>query len=119
MKKTVLFFLVPCMVLLSFCSSSYKNIRASLPSLSSKTDGVYNGEYNMSGTPNKAAVEVTVQDKIITAIKIVRHVCSPIGKKAERITESVIEQQSLDVDAISGATSSSLTILKAIENALQ
>jgi len=34
------------------------------------------------------------------------------------IVDSVIENQSLDVDAISGATYSSKVILKAIENAL-
>ncbi len=38
---------------------------------------------------------------------------------AEIITDKVIDTQSLQVDAISGATYSSKTILKAIENALK
>jgi uncharacterized protein with FMN-binding domain len=119
MKKLFVVFAITFMVLFGSCSSSYKSIKAVLPDLSNRADGVYRGEYSMSGTPNKAAVEVTVQNESITAITIVRHVRSPIGKKAEKITDSVIEQQSLNVDVISGATSSSIAILKAIENALQ
>jgi len=117
--KKILILSITFMILLGSCASNYKNVKASLPDLGNKTDGVYRGEFSLSGTPNKATVEVTLQEKCITAIKIVHHFCSPIGKKAEKITERVIEQQSLDVDAVSGATSSSMAILKAIENALQ
>ena len=119
MKKFFVLFSVMFMALFGSCSSSYKNVKAALPDLSNRADGVYRGEYSLSGTPNKATVEVTVQGKSITAITIVHHFCSPIGRKAEKITDRVIEQQSLNVDAISGATSSSMAILKAIENALQ
>jgi uncharacterized protein with FMN-binding domain len=65
------------------------------------------------------ALEVTVQNKNITAIKIIKHSCSPIGKKAEKITGRIIEEQSLGVGTVSGATGSSKTILKAVENALR
>jgi uncharacterized protein with FMN-binding domain len=119
MKKFFVLFSITFMALFGSCSSSYKSVKAVLPDLSNRADGVYRGEYSVSGTPNKATVEVTLQDKSITAIKIVRHFCSSIGRKAEKITDKVIEQQSLSVDAISGATSSSIAILKAIENALQ
>lgn len=40
------------------------------------------------------------------------------GASAEIITDKVTEAQSLDVDIVSGATSSSKVILKAIEDAL-
>ncbi len=40
------------------------------------------------------------------------------GEAAEVITDHVIEAQSLQADTISGVTSSSKVILKAIENAL-
>ena len=40
------------------------------------------------------------------------------GAAAEEITDKVIAAQSLQVDTISGATSSSKVVLKAIENAL-
>jgi uncharacterized protein with FMN-binding domain len=84
-----------------------------------KFDGLYRGNYVLSGTPVKVVLDVTIQNKNIVAINIVEHFCSPIGKKAEKITDRIIEQQSLNVDAISGATGSSKAILKAVENALQ
>jgi uncharacterized protein with FMN-binding domain len=101
------------------CSTTYKDLKASLPDLNGKSDGVYRGQYSVSGTPVKVTLDVVVQNNNIAAINIVRHVCSPIGKKAEKITEKVIERQSLDVDVISGATGSSMGILKAVENALR
>jgi len=62
---------------------------------------------------------VTIQNHKITDIKIVEHSCSPIGKKAEKIIDRIIENQNLDVDAVSCATVSSKTIIKAVEIALQ
>ena len=44
---------------------------------------------------------------------------SPIGKKAENIVSRIINRQSLDVDVVSGATISSIAIIKAVENALE
>jgi uncharacterized protein with FMN-binding domain len=41
------------------------------------------------------------------------------GKTAEVITDSIIDEQKIDVDAISGATNSSTVIKKAVENALK
>jgi uncharacterized protein with FMN-binding domain len=87
--------------------------------MENKPDGVYRGIYDLSGTPVKVTLDVTVQNQSITAIHIVRHSCSPIGKKAEKITAKIIENQSLNVDAVSGATGSSVAILKAVENALE
>ena len=77
------------------------------------------GNYDLSGTPVKVTLDVTVQRGIISSIKIIEHFCSPIGKKAEKIVERIIEGQSLSIDAISGATASSKAILKAVEDALR
>jgi len=41
-----------------------------------------------------------------------------LGGKAESIVDDVIAKQSLDVDVVTGATYSSSTILKAIEDSL-
>ena len=87
--------------------------------MAGKPDGVYRGNYDLKGSPVRVILDVTVQDEKITAIKIVKHISSPIGKKAEKITERIIEKQDLGVDAVSGATGSSKAILKAVENALQ
>jgi uncharacterized protein with FMN-binding domain len=106
-------------LMLSCGSSSFKTIEASLPVMAGKPDGVYRGNYDLKGSPVRVILDVTVQDEKITAIKIIRHFCSPIGRKAERIIDQIIEKQDLGVDAVSGATGSSKAILKAVENALQ
>jgi uncharacterized protein with FMN-binding domain len=100
-------------------SNSFAEIQALLPDMNGKSDGLYRGNYSLSGSPVKVVLDVTIQDKNIVAINIIDHFCSPIGKKAEKITGKIIEQQSLNVDAISGATGSSKAILKAVENALR
>ena len=100
-------------------TSSLAEIKAFLPDMKEKTNGVYRGNYSLSGTPVRVTLDVTVQNNDIIEIKIIEHTSSPIGRKAERITQNIIEEQSLEIDAISGATASSKAILKAVENALQ
>jgi uncharacterized protein with FMN-binding domain len=78
-------------------------------------DGIYTGSY--AKFPVDAKVKVTVKDHRITAIDLIEH-GNGKGAPAEVIPGKVVEAQSLDVDAISGATYSSKVILKAIENAL-
>ena len=122
MRKSVkigLLVITIIIVILISCSTQYKTIEASLPDLAGKTDGTYRGFYDLSGTPIKVTLDVTVRGQNITIIDIISHKSSPIGKKAEKITGHIIERQSLDIDAISGATGSSKAILKAVENALQ
>ena len=92
-----------------------KKIPISDVDLTQISDGTYRGSY--SHTPVSAEVEVTVKDYKITKIDIISH-DNGFGKKAEAITDEVVEKGTLKVDAVSGATHSSLVILKAIENAL-
>lgn len=115
------FFVLPAliMLLISCRSSSFAQIQVTTPEMNRINDGVYRGNYSLSGTPVRVTLDVIIQNQTIIGINIINHVCSPIGKKAERIIETVIERQSLEVDAISGATGSSIAILKAIENALE
>ena len=79
-------------------------------------DGVYVGEYDVDFI--YAKVEVTVQNGEITNINILEH-RHERGKTAEVITDSIVDEQKTDVDAISGATNSSTVIKKAVENALK
>ena len=79
-------------------------------------DGVYVGEYDVDFI--YAKVEVTVQSGEITNINILEH-RHERGKTAEVITDSIVDEQKIDVDAISGATNSSIVIKKAVENALK
>ena len=79
-------------------------------------DGVYIGEYDVNFI--YAKVEVTVQNGEITNINILEH-RNERGKAAEAITNKIVDEQKIDVDAISGATNSSTVIKKAVENALK
>jgi len=80
------------------------------------SDGTYIGEYDVNFI--YAKVEVTVQNGEITNINILEH-RHERGKAAEAITNKIVDEQKIDVDAISGATNSSTVIKKAVENALK
>ncbi|EKQ55470.1 MULTISPECIES: FMN-binding protein [unclassified Clostridium] len=84
--------------------------------LSKISDGKYTGSYDISLI--SAKVSVTVKDHKIENIDLLEHK-NERGKPAEVIPSMVVKAQSLQVDTISGATNSSKTILKAIENALE
>ena len=79
-------------------------------------DGVYVGEYFIEDLLG-AEVEVTVIDHKITEVEILQHKHGK-GEDAEVITNDIIENQSIGVDIITGATYSSKFILKATENAI-
>lgn len=84
--------------------------------LTSLEEGIYQGECYIDEFLG-ASIEVLVENGKIESINILDHKYGK-GKKAEAIVDTVIERQSLEVDAIAGATGSSKTILKAIQNAL-
>ncbi len=80
------------------------------------SDGIYIGEYDVNFI--YAKVEVTVEEGKIVSINILEH-RHERGKSAEIVIEKIMEEQKIDVDAISGATNSSTVIKKAVENALK
>ncbi|MCI9532547.1 MAG: FMN-binding protein [Lachnospiraceae bacterium] len=83
--------------------------------ISDVPDGVYAGGYDVDFV--YAKVEVTVQNGVITEIDILEHK-NGRGSRAEVIADRIVEEQKIDVDAVSGATNSSIVIKKAVENAL-
>ena len=92
-----------------------QNISVSMPDLANIPDGDYIGEYLIA--PVFVKVEVSVRNHQITNIAILQH-DNGLGSTAESIVNDVVKEQSLDADAVSGATVSSKCILKAVENAL-
>lgn len=84
-------------------------------SLEEIDDGSYEGDYK--AFPVTVKLNVEVKDHKMTRIAILKH-DNGKGKKAEEITDEIIDEQSLDVDIVSGATYSSMVILKAVEDAL-
>jgi len=84
--------------------------------LNTVQDGTYTGVYQ-----NKillAVVQVEVSNHEIISIEVLEHKDAYM-EQARMIADDVVGGQSLDVDAISGATLTSDTVLKAIEDALQ
>lgn len=79
-------------------------------------DGEYTGTVRI--LPVTAKVRVAVKDGVITGIDLVSHFHGP-DHGVDEILGRVIAEQSLAVDAVSGATYSSKVVLKAIESALQ
>jgi uncharacterized protein with FMN-binding domain len=79
-------------------------------------DGTYQGSYFLF--PVSVNVSVQIRAGHIEAITILKHF-NGRGKAAERIVSTILEKQSLNVDTVSGATHSSVTILKAVEAALK
>ncbi len=83
--------------------------------LSNIPDGEYIGEYDAGYI--YAKVQVAVESGRITDIEILEHKHER-GQEAEKITDAIVSEQRLDVDAVSGATNSGLVIKKACEDAL-
>ncbi len=83
------------------------------------TDGKWIG--TAMGHDNKVFVEVTVKEGALGSVKVLR--CDDtigVGSvAAPMVAAKVLEAQNLDVDAISGATTTSMAILTAVENAIE
>ncbi len=80
-------------------------------------DQRYLGEFGYGATVYKVAV--VVENHQIKDVEILHNRDSKYAKMAERVRENVLEAQALDVDVISGATTTSKALLKAMENALK
>ncbi len=112
----ILFVFIGVKVVLNVFVNDVNSITVLSPDLANISDGIYVGEYSV--TPVRVKVEVFVTEHKITDIKIIEHE-NGLGSKAEKIVNDVISEQSLEVDAVSGATVSSKCILKAVENAIE
>ena len=82
--------------------------------LESIKDGEYEGFYDVYLI--NARVIVKVESNKILSIKLIEH--KHDRHSGEPMIQKVIDNQSLEIDAISGATNSCKTVLKAIEIAL-
>ncbi|MGO4936365.1 FMN-binding protein [Fundicoccus sp. Sow4_H7] len=82
------------------------------------TDGTYTGEADGHNGPLK--VEVVVENGAISAVNLLEHVESEaIADPAiDQIPQAIIDNNSTDIDSISGATVSSKAIITAVNNAL-
>lgn len=92
---------------------------ASGTSAGNYVDGVYKGEAD--GFGGKISVSVSVENGQISDITVLSHdgEDGTYYSMAEKIIPTIIEQQSADVDTISGATFSSTGIKNAVAEALE
>ena len=83
--------------------------------ISQVADGIYHG--SAKTTLVAAGVEVVAKDGALQSIRITHHQ-NGLGKAAESITDMMVHKNTLDVDAVSGATVSSKVIQSAVYQAL-
>jgi len=80
-------------------------------------DGVYEG--SASGYNGTVTVSVTVSGGLVTDITVVSERDTPAYfNRAESVIDTIVDEQSLEVDAVSGATYSSAGIVNAVADAL-
>lgn len=86
--------------------------------LAAVKDGSYQGTYSYGGSD--FLVQVGVKDHKIEKIDILKAFTgTPYSVRAQAVIDTVVAHQSLDVDVITGATTTSKAYLKCIENALR
>lgn len=115
----VALFLVALFFLVILPERSYKEIRQMAihnVDLSSLEDGGYQGEYTYGNYTYEATVQI--KDHRIEEILVSHGNESEYAKAAEGVLDRVITEQKIDVDVVSGATTTSKALLKAVENAL-
>lgn len=80
------------------------------------SDGDYIGSFTYGGYEYR--VKTVVQAHRIIDIEIMHNRDTHHAKQAEGVLTRIIERQTPNVDAISGATTTSKALMKAVENAL-
>ena len=79
-------------------------------------DGTYEGNYRRG--PVKVRVKITIESHRISSIDLIEH-DTWRGKEAEKIIpDRIIQEQSTEVNTVSGATMSSRVIMNAVQNAV-
>lgn len=83
---------------------------------SSISDGIYTGEYKIS--PVNVITKTKISNGKIENIEIKEHF-NGLGSEGEKVILEIIKSQSLKVDTISSATTSSMAIIKSVEKSLE
>lgn len=121
-KRAVLRFLVILSLFITTqgCNSKevyqIRNMPIKHINLSMVKNGKYPGEFSYGGYTYR--VEVIVRNQKFGDIIVISNRNTSYAKKAEKVIENIMAQQKNDVDAITGATTTSKALLKAVENAI-
>jgi len=120
MKRVLVLILVVLLAGFGVASAKKKEEKKPAPiKLSQIADGTYFGK--SKGILTGVKVEVAVKKGRITKIEILKARGWPTFKKKaiKEMPGRIIKAQSLNVDAVTGATISSKNIIQAVENALR
>ena len=79
-------------------------------------DGIFEGHSELD--PVKVDVKVLVKNHKLIKVELLRHECG-LGHPADVIVDKMVEQNTWDVDVVSGATVSSEIIKNAVNKALR
>ena len=79
-------------------------------------DEIFEGHSELA--PVKVDVKVLVENHKLIKVELLRHECG-LGHPADVIVDKMVEQNTWDVDAVSGATVSSEIIKNAVNKALR
>ncbi|HET6488015.1 MAG TPA: FMN-binding protein [Spirochaetia bacterium] len=120
-SRTLAMIVLGAVVMLSSgCTSAEMTATRQLPitrvDLSQARDGSYDGEYTYGRFTYR--VEVVILDHRIVTIRILDNRNTRRALMAEGVVDRILQSQRNDVDAVSGATTTSKALLKATENAL-
>ncbi len=117
MKKL---FLIMAAILISGCAFHEQKMVRQMDirnvNVQNVRDGEYVGSFTYSGFEYK--VRTMVKAHRIVNIEILQNRATKHAKLAEGVIPEIIEKQTPDVDAISGATTTSKALMKAVENSL-
>ncbi|MBU0765135.1 MAG: FMN-binding protein [Bacteroidetes bacterium] len=94
-----------------------RNLQIEEVDLQKVSDGSYTGSYSYAGFSYKVVVVVGAHR--ITQINILQNRTTGKAKLAEDVIPAVVKEQKVNVDAHTGATSTSKALLKAVEDALK
>ena len=104
------------LILVVACSTG-KTIIGGPISHANLKDGTYYG--SAENGPVRVKAKITISDQKISDIDLIEHRTWKGGAAEGTIPNRIIETQSTEVDAVSGATMSSVAIMNAVEDALQ
>lgn len=94
-----------------------RNMTINEPDLKVLENGKYIGQAEVAGF--SYVVEVIMTDNRIDRIKVLKNSNNAYARWAEGVIHKIIREQSLQVDAITGATTTSKALMKAVSNSLQ
>ena len=119
MKRMKLLSVLLVVVMLAGLAAGCGQKAPAAASGASYTAGTYTA--TADGNNGPVTVEVTVSDTAITSVKVTdqAETESIAGPAIERIPQAIVDNQSLAVDAVSGATVTSTAILTAVADAIE